>query len=76
MGEHDNSQRELWLLSTPSLWSRPMPSIEHLSFCLPSSEMTRTPFDTNSSPFPEPSSPQLVSSARQMSSHSGQVQGG
>ncbi|KIJ96509.1 hypothetical protein K443DRAFT_10599 [Laccaria amethystina LaAM-08-1] len=64
---------KLSLLSTPSSSSRPMPSIEHLSFHSPSSEIIGTPFDTNSSPFeypfPEtsdpdsPSSPQLVSPA-------------
>lgn len=64
---------QLSLLSTTSSSSRPMPSIEHLSFHSPSSEIIGTPFDTNSSPFEYPfpetsdsdssSSPQLVSPA-------------
>ena len=62
---------QLSLLSTPSSSSRPMPSIEHLSFHSPSSDIIGTPFDTNSSPFEypfpdtsdsgSPSSPQLPS---------------
>lgn len=64
---------QLSLLSAPSSSSRPMPSIDHLSFHSPSSEIIGTPFDTNSSPFEYPfpetsdsdssSSPQLVSPA-------------